>query len=232
MASSNPWTENHLACVSLGNLDDVLRVAAQHGHTLQTPKAPASSSHSLRLISLLCELTDLHRQLDTVSSQLNILSERQATVDLTDNSKAENWLHDVKGLSDHLCKVLNEKQHLISLLSEPLAGQHIAIDAKYHRAVAGMYPALVKCLSAVPSHLAALQWAADNLCCREGVLIPSITSSSNIGKHGFPDLSKTTEAFTSLQSHFRKLQENRRALGKILKSSDSPFDGAADLSLI
>jgi len=158
----NPWLDDDR---SLGSLKNTILLAERHGYLkqvsqpfYQNPEDAYRKAPSLQMIEILKDIQEKRSQLHETSLSIQHHQQERETRDLTQASVLEKHITELGDLNNHLQKVTQSKDNLITRLQTPFVGDFIKLDAQYHRYAAETLPTLVPILADLTKELDNIDW--------------------------------------------------------------------------
>jgi len=166
----NPWLDDDR---SLGSLRNALLLAERHGYLKQDNQPyylnedevlrVARKTPSLQMIETLKDIQEKRSQIHETSLSIQHHQQERETRDITQSSILEKHVAELGDMNNHLQKVTQNKDNLITRLQQPFVGDFIKLDAHYHTYAAETIPTLVPILADLTKQLDNIDWTSKNL---------------------------------------------------------------------
>ncbi|XP_064618071.1 HAUS augmin-like complex subunit 2 [Liolophura sinensis] len=206
--SHNPW-DNTIS----RSMTNALLLAEKTGHLRRTDhecadmmKETKEKLPSLKLISLLREITTKRREHNKVLLEVQKFVDDKETRDITQLDMLEVKVKEINELNNYLQNIISGKEFLLNRLQQPYIGEFLKLEANYHMFASELFPQVSTMLADLTTNIDTVDWAA----------------SADLDHYKFDSvLDHLTKCVAKMQTHFQTLCRLRDALNQVYKQRET-----------
>lgn len=156
--SFNPWSTDRCTAT----LKSAILLAQRTGHFVRNvgpnDAKLLAERPSLKQIGLQREISRQRKELNKTNLEIHQKMQHHETKDLIQEDVLGKKTEQLKALSSHLQCITNNKDSLINRLQQPFVGDHIRVNAAYHKETVNLFRRVAPLLSGLAAYLDDISW--------------------------------------------------------------------------